>query len=130
MDTTGTHAVLGYELTGTAGNRILKIQYKNCGAMQSGYRTLSWQVWIRENGNLEVHIGPGTLRYANTEVDSTQQYRVGLLNMNMDTEERGLLINGDPAAPQSRAINNTYPEATYLDAIPAMGYRYTFTPSN
>jgi hypothetical protein len=131
VDTTGTHAMLGYELTGTAGNRILKIQYKNCGALQIGHKTQSWQVWLKENGSVEFRIGPGSLRCcAPQEVDTTQKFRLGLLNMNMDTEERGLLLGGHTDEPEAQPINNSHPEAVYLHCIPAMGYRYTFTPSN
>lgn len=130
IDTNGTHAVLGYELTGTTGNRILKLQYKNCGSIETGWRTLSWQIWVRENGNIEFHIGPGSLRYDNMQVDTLQRYRVGLINMNMDTDDCGLLLEGDPSAPQSHPLTSTDPEPVYLEAIPACGYRYTFTPSN
>lgn len=148
VDTSGNHAVLGYELTGSAGNHILKIQYKDCGDANTTTETQSWQVWLKENGSVEFRVGPGTLRtnevvvseisqatqldttYTTTVNDSTQKFRIGLLNMNMDTEVKGLFVGGNPSTPQTQPVNDTYPETLFLNSIPAPGYRYTFTPSN
>ncbi|HTF04834.1 MAG TPA: hypothetical protein VK826_12450 [Bacteroidia bacterium] len=148
VDSEGNHAIIGYELSGTVGNRILKIQYKNCGLSGSSSETQSWQIWLRENGNVEVRIGPGTLRtneigvlVVNEEtfeesfstilvIDTEQNCRIGLLNMNMDTEVRGLFIGSSCTSPQTRAVNEEYPETLYLDSVPNRGFRYTFTPSN
>lgn len=148
VDSVGSHAVIGYELSGTAGNHILKLQYKNCGPAVSGDERLSWQIWLRENGNIEMRVGPGTLRsnmiavrdtseitqldtiYSIVEIDSLQSYRIGLLNMNMNTEDRGLFIGNNPSAPQAQPVDNSNPEILFLDAVPASGYRYTFIPSN
>jgi hypothetical protein len=129
IDSEGNHAVIGYELSGTNGNRILKIQYLNCSPNAAGDDVQSWQVWLKENGGVEVRIGMGTLRYNSTEVDSTQQYRIGLLNMNMDTEDRGLFVSGNPSSPQAAEVNENNPETPFLTFIPASGYRYTFTPN-
>ncbi len=146
--TTGNHSVLGYELSGTAGNHILKIQYLNCSPNATGEEVQSWQVWLKENGNVEVRVGPGSLRTNSFEnivfneltemedttvvvqLDSTQNYRIGILNMNMNTEDRGLFVSGNPSAPQTAEVNESNPETPFLNFIPAQGYRYTFTPSN
>lgn len=148
VDSSGNHAVLGYELTGNTGNHILKIQYKDCGDANATTETQSWQIWLKENGNVEFHVGPGTLRtnevivpgisqstqldttYTTTVLDSTQNFRIGLLNMNMDTETRGLFIGQNPSSPITQPVTDTYPETLYLDFVPSSGYRYTFSPSN
>lgn len=148
VDSAGNHAVLGYELSGTAGNHILKLQYKDCSPSVSGSEVQSWQVWLKENGNVEVRVGPGALRtntlnateyneatqldttYVVEEVDTTQQYRIGLLNMNMDTEVRGVFASGNPGAPQAEVVDENNSETPLLHFIPSRGYRYTFTPSN
>lgn len=148
VDSAGNHAVLGYELSGAVGNHILKIQVLNCSPQLQGDEVLSYQIWLRENGNVEFRVGPGTLRtnsismstynnvtemdsvYFVSQVDSTQRFRIGLLNMNMDSEERGLFIGESPESPLVRSMNNANPDALYLDCIPARGYRYTFAPSN
>jgi hypothetical protein len=148
IDSQGNHAVIGYELSGTNGNRILKIQYLNCSPHTTGGDVQSWQVWVKESGSIEVRIGPGALRANTTEsivfdeinqvedtavvtqLDSTQNYRIGILNMNMDGEDRGLFISGNPASPQVAEVNENSPETPVLMFIPSQGYRYTFTPSN
>jgi len=148
VDEEGNHAVIGYELSGSAGNHILKIQFLNCSPSFSGNEVQSWQIWLRENGNIEFRIGPGTLR-SNTylgiefdeenqvedttvivELDSAQIYRIGLLNMNMNTYDRGLFVYGDPASPQIAEVNENNPETPVLSFIPVRGIRYTITPSN
>lgn len=148
VDSSGNHALISYELTGSEGNHILKIQYKNCGENISASKTQSWQIWLKENGNVEFRVGPGTLRtneitvtetntntqqdttYTITETDTTKNFRIGLLNMNMDTEVKGIFVGGNPSSPQAQPVNETYPEMLYMDFVPSSGYRYTFTPSN
>lgn len=148
VDTAGNHAVIGYELSGSTGNHILKVQYLKCSPDAGGDEIQSWQIWLKENGNVEVRVGPGTLRSNSmativfdevnqttdtmivSQLDSTQNYRVGLLNMNMNTEDRGLFVSGNPASPQTAPVSANNPETPVLIFIPATGYRYTFTPSN
>jgi hypothetical protein len=148
VDASGNHAVLGYALSGTAGNRILKMQFKNTGSLLSTSRHLTYQVWLKENGSVEVHVGPNDFQpgmvvntiieneivvhrdTVYTNVDSLQTYRVGLLNMNMNTETSGLFIGGTCAAPQSQPVNEAHPAPTYFMRAPSQGTRYTFTPNS
>lgn len=148
VDTSGNHAIIGYELSGTNGNHILKIQYLKCSPYASGGEVQSWQVWLQENGNVEVRVGPGTLRtnsvinvewdeenqiedtIAIVQLDSAQVYRIGLINMNMNTDDRGLFVSGSPSSPTTTEVHENTPETPALNFIPARGYRYTFTPSN
>lgn len=125
VDSTGTHAVLGYTSSGTAGNRILKIQYYNAG--QAGNSAaFNYQVWLKENGQLQLVIGSHTYDTG----DTTQNVRIGLLNANMDTPVRGLLLTGNPQSPSGQPIDDNNPNPVFLNSIPAAGTRYTFTPSN
>lgn len=148
VDANGIHSVLSYQLSGTSGNRILKIQYLNCSPDPSGEEVLSWQIWLKENGNTEVRVGPGTLRtntyetyvfnevtseedtIVHTEIDSTQRYRIGLLNTNMDTEVCGIFAINDPADPQTHTVLFNDWETPLLWFIPERGYRYVFVPDN
>ncbi len=143
----GDHAVLGYELSGTAGNKILKIQFKNVGIAIDDPRAFSYQVWLKENGDvLEVHTGPNdfqvelltvdTVALEPLEVDTTYStldssiaVRIGLINMNMDTEVNGVFVGGAPSSPGSQPANTNNPEPVYLHVVPASGIRYTFTPN-
>lgn len=148
LDSVGNHSVLGYELSGTSGNRILKIQFKNTGNSPTTEKHFTYQIWLKENNAVEVHIGPNDFQpgvIVNTTVidsvtvqsdtilvntDSSQTYRIGLLNMNMDTESRGFFIGGTVSSPQAQPVNNNNPEPIYLMRAPASGIRYTFTPNS
>ncbi len=48
IDSLGNHAIIGYELSGTNGNHILKIQYLNCSPNAGGDEVQSWQVWLKD----------------------------------------------------------------------------------
>ncbi|RYD96683.1 MAG: T9SS type A sorting domain-containing protein [Sphingobacteriales bacterium] len=53
-------AKIAYELTGTAGNRIFKVEYKNMGRENDamGNDTLNYQIWLHESDNaIEYHTG-------------------------------------------------------------------------
>ncbi len=148
VDATGNHSVLGYALSGTVGNRILKIQYKNTSISSNSTQFFTYQVWLKESGAAEIHIGPNDFQPAlvitNNVIDSlttqsdttyinpdsTQAYRIGLINMNMNSETRGLFIGGTTAAPQSQPVNDANPDPFYLVRAPSQGTRYTFTPNS
>lgn len=160
IDNSGNHAVIGYELSGNAGNQILKIQYKDAGLYAHDCRIQSWQIWLKENGNIvEVHVGAGNYRYhmkqylvadsaetvdsleqvvishfyrseGQCQADSSRYCRIGLLNKNMDTETRGLFISGSTSDPTSEPATENSPETAFMITIPNEGYRYIFTPSN
>lgn len=125
VDSTGTHAVLGYASSGTSGNRILKIQYYNVGQAGSD-AAFNYQVWLKENGQLQLVIGSHTYDTG----DTTQNVRIGLLNANMDTPVRGLLLTGNTQSPTGQPIDDNNPDPVFLHSIPAAGTRYTFTPIN
>ncbi|HET6992456.1 MAG TPA: hypothetical protein VFJ43_14070, partial [Bacteroidia bacterium] len=95
-DFSGNHSVLGYELSGNNGTRILKIQYKHVSNAQTAGKFFSYQIWLKENREIEIHIGPNDFH---TTVNPLQAYRIGLLNMNMDTSTRGLFIGGNSSSP-------------------------------
>jgi hypothetical protein len=148
VDTSGHHSVIGYETQGAAGTRVTKIQYLNCGENGDNSRMQSWQVWIHENGTVEFRIGPGTLRQTKSVItvtdsvtgldssyivladDSSKQCHAGLINMNMDTEQRAQLLSGSPENPQLITVTENTAELPSLLFIPRKGYRYSFTPNS
>ena len=148
MDASGNHSVLGYSVSGTAGNRILKIQFKNTATSVNSLKLFAYQVWLKETGVVEIHVGPNDLQPALSittvvidslttqsdtvvvNADSTQAYRVGLINMNMDSETRGFFIGGTTASPISQPVTDANPDPIYLVRAPSQGTRYTFTPNS
>lgn len=148
VDTIGHHSVIGYETQGIPGNRITKIQYLNCGENGDNTRLQSWQVWIHENGTVEFRVGPGTLRQVSNVVtvtdsvsgldssytvladDSSKRCHAGLINMNMDSQQRAQLLSGSPENPQLITVTENTAELPSLLLIPRRGYRYSFTPNS
>jgi hypothetical protein len=145
-DSLGNHSVLGYELSGSSGNHILKIQYKTVGLSKNDPRALSFQIWLKENGTIEVRTGHSDYHWANEMqssidpqtnevtqtivqvVDTTQYCRIGLLNMNMDTPVRGYFIGGDSNSPTGISCTEANPGTALLTSIPYTGRRYVFVP--
>jgi hypothetical protein len=58
VDADNNHAVLGYAVSGTNGNRVLKIQFKNTSTALTSPKHFTYQVWLKENSAVEIHIGP------------------------------------------------------------------------
>jgi hypothetical protein len=142
VDSLGHHAVIGYELSGSTGNHVLKIQYKNAGLSLTDARAQSWQIWLKENGSVELHAGPTDYRlrevyytvndstYTVSELDSAQVSRIGLLNQNMNSAVYGIFLSGSSSSPVAENSDEQHPETASLQGIPSQGMRYVFTPTN
>jgi len=130
IDTAGNRSTLSYALSGSAPNRVLKLQFRNMGQGAAPAELLSYQIWLNENGAIEVHVGPHTYAIADStnSSDTLMPVVIGLVNTNMDTPTRGLFLEGSTTQPGSRPVNDTYPDPAFIRSIPAQGTRYTFTP--
>lgn len=115
-------ASISYVISGTSGNRVVKIQFKNLAQNSfSSFDLVSYQVWIYESGNkIEVRTGEN----ASTEVPVL----IGIINRNMDTEDKAYLLNGNPSNPAGQIISGTT-DLISLDRIPYGGTIYTLTPT-
>lgn len=61
-----TLSPLSYQLFGSIGNQILKIEIKNATYKKDLASTINYQIWLHEsNGTIELHMGPSTI--ANSE---------------------------------------------------------------
>jgi hypothetical protein len=148
VDSNGVHAVLGYQLSGTAGNHILKIQYKNTSTYPSGPQTLTYQVWLREDSNIvEVRVGPNkyhtypenvwvtdTVTWVDSLVtiqviDTFNSARIGCMTKNMNLPLNGYFVGGTWQAPIGVPCDQNNPEPAFFRVIPFQGRRYVFTPS-
>ncbi|MFL5763626.1 MAG: hypothetical protein ACJ77K_06760 [Bacteroidia bacterium] len=119
-------ASVNYNSSGTSGNRILKIEFKDLS--MNGYNyydRLSYQVWLYENGNkIEYHVGPNS--YSCWEEGLPQL--LGPINQNMSTANNAFLISGDPNNPTGELISSEE-ELSYINNVPAEGTIYTLTPT-
>lgn len=130
IDSLGNHAVLGYATSGTAGNQILKIQYKNVGQYSDPGEYLSYQIWLYENGRIDMVTGPNSYQpdSLNPNLDTTQYIRTGLLNTNMTGTNRGYFIGQTQSGPAGQPLNDTTPAIPVFNSVPASGTRYSFIP--
>ncbi|HEX8517250.1 MAG TPA: hypothetical protein VF868_13720 [Bacteroidia bacterium] len=119
------NAELKYSVEGTAGSRIIKVQYSNLSKNKhSSSDELNYQIWLFEAGNLiEIHSGPNS--YADSRFDSP--ILIGLINKNMNSSPNGFLVGGDLNTAFAQSI--TGEELTYFNGIPSQGVFFRFTPS-
>jgi hypothetical protein len=129
IDSNGFHSVLSYQLAGASPNRILKIQYKNAGQVDEPLATLSYQIWLHENGSIEVRVGPNS--YTDVALsDTTQLVRLGLLNKNMNTPVNSFFAAGNFRQATGHTQDENHLDAEYIHAVPFPGWRYVFVPVN
>lgn len=116
---------ISYVNTGSQGNRITKIEFKNLSQNKlSSDDYLNYQVWIYENGNkVEIHTGANS--YSDKEDFSSL---MGIINRNMDTDTKAYLVSGNPSSPSGQAISGDS-ELVYVNNIPNGGIVYTLTPT-
>ncbi|MGZ4055101.1 MAG: hypothetical protein ACXVPU_11640 [Bacteroidia bacterium] len=116
---------IGYVVSGNAGNKIIKIEFKDLAQTKlSSSDNLDYQIWLYENGNkIEFHIGPNP-----NSVDNEIPVLVGLINRNMDTDNKAYVISGNSSYPVGSLISG---EASleYIYSIPNTNIIYTLTPS-
>lgn len=126
-DTNGNYPVIGYELTGSTGNHVLKIQFKDVMQHEDPSKKLSFQLVLNENGVTGVIVGTHDFTPG---IDSLNVQRIGYLNMNMNTSVRGYIMSGNPSSPGAQQVTAVSPELPDLFGLPATGTRYYFTPNN
>lgn len=128
-----------HNTTGTEGNRITKIQYKDAGFSQEIYwsdstaeNRISFQMWFYEdNGLLEIHFGESNI--IDPELIFYDNPGPGVaIGSNIDFDDElsgwGALVIGDPANP-SLLQGDFYDIEGTLNATPESGRVYRFTPS-
>jgi hypothetical protein len=116
---------LSYELTGTAGNHVLKVQWKNAGFAADTLEEdfVNFQVWIHESTNqISIHIGPNSVKPGSYDFGGPV---IGLGDVFAD---RSFALSGDPANPVLIEVNDG--DTVALMGTPANGTIYTFTPVN
>ncbi|HET6225268.1 MAG TPA: T9SS type A sorting domain-containing protein [Bacteroidia bacterium] len=122
-DVSGT-ATISYEVSGSAPNRILKIQTLNAGFesddTDADYANL--QLWLYETTNvIEIHYGPSSIANANTwPFSSCMGPSVGLAK----DQSTYYLLSGDASNPTA---SSTVPSICVAGA-PPQDKVYRFTP--
>lgn len=129
-DSMNNRSTLSYALSGTAGSRVLKLQFKNVGQTHDASEALSYQLWMKESGAVEIHLGPHTYAVADTSnySDTLMAVQLGLLNTQMDTPVRGLFLGGSPTQPASQPVDDQHPDMVFMRSLGRAGTKYSFIP--
>jgi hypothetical protein len=129
--TTNTPSNISYLLTGAAGSRILKVQWKNAGfygttsVLPNEY--VNFQVWLYEGSHkLEVHVGSSVITSTSTIFGTAGGPDVGLALTITQQNFSGIYLQGSPSAPTIVNLTNatTFPS---LSAPPVNGTIYSFS---
>jgi hypothetical protein len=130
--TTTSVSPISYQLSGTAGSRIFKVQWKNVGffdGVPADFANL--QIWMYEGSNkIEVRFGtsalasPSTIFSPATGPASGLATSIDFLNQSLS----GIFLQGNPAAATATTVTSTssFPS---LSATPANGTLYVYTVS-
>lgn len=118
---------LSYELTGSSGDRILKIEISN--ATYGGGSTVNFQIWLYEGTNtIELHMGEYTSSFA-TDVFSGIH---GLSTFDPTTFIYSLSLSGNPLTPTELVFSGegNEPFTGLLDDAPPSNTIYRFTDNS
>lgn len=134
---TNSISEINYEINGEAGQRILKIEWKNAGFVQwfeisdpTDY--VDMQIWLFESDNhIEIHFGE------NQTAPSTYGYPEGTSDSNpgpsikfwFDTCDNVLCPTGAADLPSYNFYSICNPNYYFVDGTPSNGIIYNFTPS-
>lgn len=136
IDTSQSKSPIRYEITGTKGNQICKIEMANAGLHDERdiYNTMddyiNIQLWIYEAGGIvEMHYGPSQITYAADYFLSQTGPIVGYADYFDPNEQSGMvyLVSGDYDSPILDSFSFTTMGFT-LYSYPDDGTVYTFTP--
>lgn len=132
--TTTSLSPVGYEITGTPGNQILKVEWKNAGFIVGGPMVnpadfISYQIWLFESDNhIEIRFGANQFNSAtfgrtggNDPTMSIKLFYDGCSNV--------LGLQGAANLPSYWFFNSCVPNYTFVDGSPNSGLTYVFNPT-
>lgn len=129
---------INYEITGTTGQNILKVEWQNAGFV-NWYTTsdstdfVDLQIWLFETDNhIEIHFGnnqtdPGTYGYPVGTSDSNPGPNVKL---SFDACSNILCVTGAANLPSYGFYNLCSPNYYFIDGTPSLGITYNFYPTS
>jgi hypothetical protein len=139
-DSTATMGVspITYAVTGSAPNRVFKLDYTNAGFYEDtlNVNSVNFQVWWYEGSNaVELRYGPSTISPANLTrffYFGNGGPLVGVVNKVAVATGDGKMyhLKGDPAAPTLDSTDASASTANSLTSYPASGTVYRFTPTS
>lgn len=121
-------SALGYQIAGPIGNRILKIEYKNCGSFDDFSLSMfvNFQIWLYESSNVfEFHYGSNNVMDAETFYSGESGGIIGTTTIDFETDEltNSLFLVGSATNP------TTTSEFDFVVGTPPSTTVYRFTPT-
>jgi hypothetical protein len=132
-DGSGINSLVAYQLSGSLGNRILKIEFQRMGfAKGSVTDEISFQVWMYEaRPVIEFRYGGSVLADTAAVFDFNQggyPPTVGMAHIDWTTEQaEGIFLSGEGTQPSLVAQSGDY-IPVYLSSPPAPDAVYRFCP--
>lgn len=128
-----------YQVSGTAGSRIFKIEVFNAGfwdeydLYSTNLDSVCYQVWYYEGSNVvELHYGPSKVSHTSDYFQlAAGKPVVGFIrgvDFDLTTINMMYFLTGNPAAPVIDSASNLLAVSGGLDSYPADGTVYKFTP--
>lgn len=139
-DDTVSKSPIRYEVTGTPGNRIFKVEWSNAGFAaeldvdNTLNDSLNMQIWMYEGSNIiELRYGPSRITHFSDYFTMLGLPLIGYVkNLNFMTAslEKIYLLSGNPTSPGIDSFSITNPVAAPLNAFPQACTVYRFTPKS
>jgi hypothetical protein len=121
---------ISYKIDGAVGSRIVKIEFKNCGAYSDFSKTMfvNFQVWLYESSNIiEYHYGPSSITNPSLFYDEQTGPVVGFTGVDEENEfTDSYLLTGAANSPTLSTTNNF----SFLNGTPSANRIFRFTPTN
>lgn len=139
---TGSLSSISYELEGSEGNRILKIEWNNVGFFEdvlingsSNTNATNFQLWLFEvDHSFEIHFGPNTITDLDLAFDGETGTNISLVEaINLDNETLGengaYVLFGSPTNPTFSNVSTIDGIIdSVMDGVIPNGTVYRFTP--
>ncbi len=123
---------ISYKVEGTAGSRILKIEWKNAGSYdeEAPYSMfVNIQAWFYETSNIiEFHYGPSSITDAQLFYGGDEGAWIGIGKFAIDANDEieVLITNALTGNVDNPTLNSVY---DFINGTPANGTVYRFTPA-
>ncbi len=138
--TPGSLSNISYLLEGTAGNRILKVEWNNVGFyteieqdnISSDFT--NFQMWLYEGtNNIEIRFGNNSITNLEASFDEQTGSIIGLIEeINLDTEEftgEALVLRGPPETAELIEVFGDTDQILFLEGVIPSGTVYSFSES-
>ncbi|NJM80491.1 MAG: T9SS type A sorting domain-containing protein [Flavobacterium sp.] len=130
LNSGASQSPISYKIDGTVGNRIAKIEYKNCGSYydMSLSMFVNFQIWLYETTNvIEYRYGQSSITDSFMFYGGESGGIIGITSVDYNTDDLSNthLLSGSTSNPNIATANMI----TFINGTPAPNTVYRFTPT-